>query len=115
MLALPTTTTRGGLFTQPILHNQRQPAHALAGRGEERVRNRTRTRRKRDLAETRRGLAAIDDMHFDCRCFRHPQQPILTEVALHGASALDRDLAMERHPDTVQHATLRLRLDARAI
>ena len=51
-------------------------------------------------------------MHLDRRRFPHPQEPIVAEIRLANAAAVDRDVAVQCGAQAVDHPALHLRLRA---
>src|SRR5260221_10281560 len=72
---------------------QRKFADALAGRGEDRVRDRRQDRRQGGLAEPGRRVVALQEMSLDGRGrLGDTQRGVLVKVALHRPSSVERDL-----------------------
>ena len=97
----------GGAQTVNPSLRQRQRAHAMAGRGEDRVADRRRDRRQRRLADAGRRVVALDEVHVDLRRVRDAQQRIAVEVRLLDAAVLDRDLQSQRRAEAVDRPSLR--------
>ena len=74
----------------------RQSADAFAGDGEDRIRYRWRDDGARRFAESTRSLRALDDMRLDDRSFVDSHRPVVIEIALLNAPALQRDSAVQR-------------------
>ncbi len=67
----------------------RQATKRDAGRGEDGIAQRGRSRLRARLADAAGRLAAPDDMHFDVRHLVDAQQAIVVEVGLLDAAVLD--------------------------
>src|SRR6266849_9190717 len=93
------------------LTQQGQLADALAGGREDRVRHGGRDRRRAWFADSTGGFLARHDVHLDLRHFAHAQHPVVVEVRLLDAAALERDLAVEGRGEAVDDRALDLALD----
>jgi len=65
------------------LFRERQGVDALSRGREDRVANRGKKRRQRGLAQTRRRIVGLQEMHLDLRCLLHSQHGMLMIVRLH--------------------------------
>src|SRR6266849_1768727 len=105
----PLASAPGLSGTQLVLH--RQPADALAGRGEDRIRDGGHDGRRARFADPPRGLRARDQMDVDRRRLVDPQHTVVVEVVLFHAAVLECDLAPQRRADPEDDPALDLRLD----
>src|SRR6266446_4012795 len=89
----------------------RQLAQSRSGRGKDRVGYCRSDRRGSSLAHPPRWLGAVHDVNLDRWRLVHPQHPVIVEIALLDAAALQRDLSMERRCDAKDDPALDLRSD----
>src|SRR6185437_6407196 len=91
--------------------DNRQPSHRFPRRGEDRVAHRRCDGWRAGFADPALLLGARHDVHLDRRHLLHAEHGVVVEVSLANASAIDRDVAVERGREPVHDATLHLRFD----
>lgn len=92
-----------------ILGADGEAADALAGRGENRVRDRGRDGRHARLAHSGKRLGAGHDVHFDHGHLIHAQHRVVVKIGLLHGAHLDGNGALERRGEAVDDGALRLR------